>query len=498
VIRLKPESRNAMIINTEGMKSIEKNSGLSTLELMENAGKKVAEKLRDLYPSDTKLLVLAGKGNNGGDAFVAARYLKDWSIKVCDVDGSPKSREAKLNHDLLKHSVFLSKNKIKQAADWSDVILDGVYGFGYKGELSANISTVFQIINESHKPVISIDINSGCEADTGYCADDAIHSSITLALDCRKPFHMLRKEHHMFEQCETLDLNLPHPTDIKYTEMNEELFFHSYPRKPENAYKGTYGKTLLVGGSYGMSGAVCLNILGAKTVGSSYINVALPHDIYQIVASRNVTPVFHPFGKDTMSSVLGPLIHDARSISFGSGTGNMEEKNECMDFILQHSKAPVVLDAEALRMLQYNTYIFHFIKCPVILTPHIGEFAYMINQPVSAVIDHKIEYASDFAIKNKVYIVLKGPNTVVISPKGECYINQSGNQALAQAGSGDLLTGMIAGILTATADVYRAVCMAVWLHGYLADIGLKDHSIQNFPIEDYPSIMDRLFKKHGY
>ena len=109
-----------------------------------------------------------------------------------------------------------------------------------------------------------------------------------------------------------------------------------------------------------------------------------------------------------------------------------------------------------------------------------------------------MEYAMKFAKENNVILVLKGPNTLVVSPAGDCYINQSGSQALAQAGSGDLLAGMIGGILSATCDVYTGVCMAVWLHGYLAEYGLSEHSMQNFPLEEYPAIMDRLFKEHGY
>ena len=176
----------------------------------------------------------------------------------------------------------------------------------------------------------------------------------------------------------------------------------------------------------------------------------------------------------------------------------MPRKVECMDMILQESTKPVILDAEALRLLVKNTWILRFVNCPVIITPHLGEFASICNQPIEVIKDHKLEYAKQFARKNKVYVVLKGPNTIVVSPNEDVYINQSGNQSLAQAGSGDLLVGILAGLLTMTTDIFHALCMGVWLHGYLADYGNKIYSRQSFPIERYSEIMNEVFKNHGF
>jgi NAD(P)H-hydrate epimerase len=280
--------------------------------------------------------------------------------------------------------------------------------------------------------------------------------------------------------------------------MNEELFFRNFPKKPDNAYKGTYGKTLLAGGSWGTAGALSLNIIGAKTVGAPYIDVLLPDSIYPILASQHITPVFHPFAHNTMQYVADPLIHNARAIAYGSGAVWFDKKEDCLDLILQNSSVPVILDAEALRLLEHNTYLLKFVRVPVIITPHIGEFAGLLNLPAETILGRKMEYASRFAKENNVIVVLKGPSTIVVSPLGDTYINNTGNQALAQAGSGDLMTGIMAGILTFTKDVFTAVCMAVWLHGRLAEIGTEEHSCQNFPLECYPELMDRLFRKHGF
>jgi len=487
-----------MIIDSLGMKAIEKQSGLSMDQLMENAGKAIAEEIKKETSEKDNILILCGKGNNGGDGIVVCRLLDRENCNIIFVDGEPKSEEALHAYSLLDKKHVLKPSRIKSAIRKASVIVDAIYGFGFHGSLKKEIRNISDLVNESKARVFSIDINSGAEADSGHVDKDTIRSDITFALDCFKPFHMMNKEHGLCKEIRLLDLNLPHPETSLYPEMNEEIFFSSFPKKKTTAYKNSNGKTILVGGSYGMAGALSLNIIGAKTVGASYIDVVLDESIYPIVASHHITPVFHPVSKHNLEQVALPLVRNARAIACGSGMTNMEYKQECMDLVLQNAKSPVVLDAESLRMLRYNTYLFRFIKAPVILTPHIGEFAYLINKPVEEVMDRKIEYALAFSKENKVILVLKGPNTIVTSPTGDCYINQSGNQALGQAGSGDLLTGIITGILTMTRDTYKAACMGVWLHGKIADLGIEEQSIQCFDLESFPKIMNRLFKKHGF
>lgn len=484
-----------MIATREEMIQIEKQSGYTEQQLMEMVGKKIADTIQRIFPMDSKICILVGKGNNGGDGYVIAHYLENYHCMIYMVDGKPSTTCAKKAYQRVKDKVIPSIDK-SMLMD-CDLIVDCVYGFSYHGVLKPSIKKLFRIINSLDITVWSIDINSGAECDSGCHDIDTLHSTCTFALDCYKPFHMLQKDHCLFDNCALIDLGLKHPTSSIYHTMDEEIFFDHFPKKAENAYKGTYGKTLIVGGSYGMAGALSLNILGAMTLGASYINVACPHEIYSIVASHHITPVFHPFSHDDYEKVLIPLIKEAKAIAFGSGATKLSRKVECMDAILQNSSKPVVLDAEALRLLQHNTWILRFVKCPVIVTPHIGEFAGMLSQTVEIVQEKKISYALEFAKKNRVYVVLKGANTIVASPSGDVYINQSGNQALGQAGSGDLLTGMLVALLTFTTDVFQAICMAVWLHGYLADIGINQYSTQAFPIEQYPAIMQQLFKKHG-
>ena len=488
-----------MITDKEGMKAIEEASGIPVETLMEQVGMKIADRIRQSLKPGSNLFILCGKGNNGGDGFVVCRALaKDYRCRIYLADGKPVTDAAKHAKRRLPRASIIDESMVAEEIRQADLILDAVYGFGFHGSLPSHIKQLFSVINSSGKPVWSVDINSGCECDRASCDSDAIRSELTLAIDCYKPFHLLRKEHGRFRQCELLDMGLPHPAASRFREMDEERFFASFPRKRENAHKGSFGKTLLIGGCYGMAGALALNLLGARTVGAPYIQAAVPEEIYPIAAGYYLTPVFHPFGQWTWHDVIEPLIHSSKAIAFGSGATYMYHKEDILDLILQESRVPVVLDAAGLRLLSHNMYILRFAKAPVILTPHIGEFSDITGLPVSVIRDQKIETAAAFAKDYRVIVVLKGANTVIAFPNGDFYINETGNPALAQAGAGDLLTGILAGLLTMTCDVETAVIMGVWLHGYLADLGIKNHSVQGFRLDTFPEIMDQLFLQHGF
>ncbi len=488
-----------MIIDSEGMKEIEQASGISVNELMERAGTAIADALKKEIKEGSDILILCGKGNNGGDGFVIARLLsKQYHVHVCLADGKPVTPAAKAMHRRLPKKCIIKAEDIDAVLTQCDAVVDAVYGFGYHGSLSSDMKNLFRKVSASGKPVYAVDVNSGCECDTGRTHTGALHSTITYAIDCCKPFHVMYKDHHMFDRVELVSLNLPHDKGTTYTEMDEDSFFAHFPKKNDNAYKGTYGKTLLISGSYGMAGAACLNILGAKTMGASYIESALPDEVYPIVASHFITPVFHPFGHESWHEVLEPLVHSAKATAFGSGCVYMDRKEDILDLVLQNATGPVVLDAEALRLLKHNTWVLRFAHSPVILTPHIGEFSDLSGLPTEVILADRFNVLKKFARENGVIVVLKDPHTVVASPSGDIYINQTGNQALAQAGSGDVLTGIMAALLTMTSDVWTAVCMAVWIHGKLSELGTEKHSIQGFSLEEYPSLMDAYFKQHGF
>ena len=280
--------------------------------------------------------------------------------------------------------------------------------------------------------------------------------------------------------------------------MNSTQFLELYPVKQKDAYKGQNGRTLLIGGSYGMAGAICLNLLGAETSGADYICCALDSSIYPIAAGRFLTPVFYPLDTENWKDMLSEALNDKiTSVAFGSGVNRLPYKLELLEFLLANCRVPLLLDADALQMLSERKELLKEARCPVILTPHLGEFSKLSGMTTEEILKDRKAAAAAFAKEYGVILVLKGPRTIIVSPQGDWTENQSGNPALAQAGSGDLLTGIAAGLLTIVKDPFTAVSMTVWLHGFLADKALQEYSAHSFPLESYPQLMNRFLLENG-
>ena len=528
-----------MIVSREEMIALERGSGYTGSELMERAGQAVWEDLiRDLVPG-SRVLILAGKGNNGGDGFVLARLLSreprtgltapDHQVRVWLAEGLPASREAEEAFARMDPGLVLNLPErpehtgmtFEQALARADLVIDAVYGFSYHGPLREPVRSLFRQVNASGIPVRSIDLNSGSEADSGYADPDALRSRVTWALECRKPVHQMNRTLGLAQEIRVLDLGIR--KDQEQTaetpafagsrpEMDEKVFFSLFPERKANDWKGSRGKVLLIAGSYGMAGAACLNILGAKTVGAGYLQAALPDSIYSIAAGRFLTPVYYPFTEENAVAAIRGLLRDARTVCFGSGAVRMPRKREILQLVLE-SGVPAVLDAEALNLLseredgsllktlpQDGSVKAETAAGPApvrVLTPHIGEFSHLTGLSTEEIRQRPVKAAEQYAADHRVILVLKGADTIVASPEGRIYINQSGSPALAQAGSGDLLAGMTAAMMSLVPDAFTAVCMAVWLHGRLAEPEISGHSVQCLPLETFPEIMDRVLREQG-
>lgn len=286
-------------------------------------------------------------------------------------------------------------------------------------------------------------------------------------------------------------------SDYEKFELDEDKFFEAFPKRPADAHKGSSGRVLLVSGSFGMAGAASLNILGAKALGAPYIMAAVPEDIYPIVAPGSITTVYLPYkegcGRRRVMNAPGTV----KAAAIGSGSDNNPELEDILMFLL-YTGFPLVIDAAALKLIRHKADILRNRKCPAVITPHMGEFAALCPHFASLAEEDPAEAAAKCAAELGTITVLKGPNTAVASPLGRVYINKSGNQGLAQAGSGDVLTGMIAAMLTFVPDPFEAACMGVFAHGLAADRLCRTHAIQTMPLEKLPQAMDELFYEHGY
>ncbi len=487
-----------MILTSEEMKIAESKSNLSEYDLIHLVGKKLYQEIKRKISRKDKILILCGNGNNGADGMVLCQYLVKYhyDVKIAFPYKEPNHTQSKLIYHEFDYPI-LTNEHLSSAVKSSTVIIDALFGFSFHDALPDDIRSLFTFIHTSHARVFSIDINSGAEANTGKYDPYTIRSEITYALGAFKPIHALNKELHLANEIKLVSLPIE-PESSTYLEMNEDIFFKEYPKSSINDYKGTYGKVLLIGGSYGMAGAICFNIIGTKCMGAPFIEVGLPDDIYPIVTSYFHYPVYLPFNDDNYMDKLSYAIEHAKVIAFGSGATNMPHNEALFNLIIEKANCPIIFDAEALQILKDNLFVLKYAKNDVILTPHIGEFSALSHLSIEEIQKSRIEIVKKFASEHHVHLALKSTNTILCSPSGKLYINESGNQSLATAGSGDLLTGMIAGILLKQKDVFASTAMGIYMHGHLADIYAKNHSKLHLDFEEYLTLADALFQKHGF
>ncbi len=481
-----------MIVNVQEMKTIEAKTPLSTKELINVVGKALFTNITPLIKNQDKIMIVCGKGNNGADGLALAQILikNNYDVQVYLFHKDAKTKENKDLLTKLPTNIFIN-DITKQKPD---VIIDCIYGFSFKGSIRNEEKKLFDFLNNLKAFKISIDINSGCEADDPCCDKHDFKSDITLALGHYKPFHMFNKEHQMFKKVQLIPLPLSSLDNYTFANMDQETFLKYYPKIKANAHKGINGKALIIGGSYGMAGAAMLNTIGSLCCGMTYLHVALEDTIYPIVASKFPSVVFHPFDRNCFQNVISNIMHDVDAICYGSGINQLPYQNDILELLLQNSYKTVILDAQAIRLLIDKLFILKLRKPQLIITPHIKEFADLINKPLELVKAHKISLALTFAKEYNTIVVLKDTNTIIVSPTGETYINTHGNQALARAGSGDLLTGFIVSLCALVKDNFLACVMAVWFYNHLCEQITKDYSITCFNLELYSKYADAFFK----
>jgi NAD(P)H-hydrate epimerase len=271
--------------------------------------------------------------------------------------------------------------------------------------------------------------------------------------------------------------------------LNKKKFLELLPIKDINSYKNINGRSLIIGGSYGYAGACILNLKAALMTNNGYNTALIDESVYHIIGSQ----VYQCVYQFTNKYKLADILYNNDAILFGSGCVNMENKKLIFDQLIQFCKVPLVLDAEAFNLLEYNLFLLKYSRCPIIMTPHIGEFSRIMHIDVDTINKDRLNYAKKFVERYDITLVLKGPETIVIN-KEKYYINKTGNPVLAKAGSGDILSGLLVGYLSQIEDIFTACCLSVFLHGALADNSILNHATTTILPEDILKELDNYIK----
>lgn len=461
--------------------------GISRPQLMENAAGAIYKRLREIYPrlEEKNVLILCGSGNNGGDGAVLGCILRENGIKcrLILTDKMPDTPTAAkcLSSHMLPSEILTAaageEDDVKKAISESDVIIDCVFGTGFHGELPDNVKRLFSLTAQSGADKYSADIPSGVNGDTGVISEGSFRPCRTFTLGAMKKGLLNLPCGDFCGETEILDIGI---ADSCYKEyegiLTDDNIRQYFPPRPRSANKGTFGKLLNIAGCGSYIGAALLSSKAALKIGAGLVTLAAEENIIPIAAAYVPECVFLPLtvgesaekGREQLEKLIIKE-HEATAVTLGCGMGCNDRTAEIAEYFIKNGTAPLVLDADGINSIVGNTSLLKSSPRPLILTPHPGEFARLTGLTVKQVQADRLGLAKSFAAEHNVILLLKGSNTIIAAPDGRAYINTSGNTALAKAGCGDVLTGIIGGLLAMKVEPFTAAVLGAYLHGKAAE-----------------------------
>lgn len=443
-----------------------KNGTFSFLDLMYTAGSRVAEKIINNFDiKNKKIAIICGKGNNGGDGFVIADLLAKSNsvVTVITPYGAPETENARYYYNKL------NTETTDTFKDSYDIIIDALFGFGFKGGLDEKTEQIIKLANEQNALRIAVDIPSGVECDTGKVKNTAFMADITYTFIALKPCFVLPIGNNYCGKVEVIDIGVE-ITEKSYETIKEPTF----KKRQHNSHKGTYGTALLICGSYGMAGALMLSAKSALRSGLGIAKCLMPKSIYIPFTRFLPEAVCLPYKENRNGTIkfnrpfFEKQINSADAVLFGCGSGKSKDNKKILDFLLKSGK-PLVIDADGINTLSECIELLRLSKAPLILTPHPAEMSRLINLPVSEIEVNRPKIASEFAKKYGCTLILKGSNTIVADKSGNVSFNILGNSGMATGGSGDVLAGITVSYLAQGYSAEDSAKFAVYTHSLSAD-----------------------------
>jgi NAD(P)H-hydrate epimerase len=496
-----------------------KTCGIPGLLLMENAGRGVVEIIKQKFPSleSKNVIVVCGKGNNGGDGFVIARLLSSSCATVSVLlmaSPSDLKGDAKMNFEILQkvakksaHKILLHRysKKILPSFRKPDIIIDAIFGTGFSGSVRKPFKDVINWMNKQETQIVAVDIPSGVNGTTGVVENCAVRASITVTIGSIKSGLLCTKGRELVGSLLVADIGIPQSISENSrlkTFLVEETDVHRLiPKRPIHAHKYSVGKVLVLAGSKGLTGAAALCSISAMRAGAGAVILGTPEPVYPILARKLTEVMTFPLpatNDGTLSlDALGGIREKlpwADALIIGPGLSQNLETQQLILKILFEYRGKILIDADGLNAIAANGISqLRSARAQFILTPHVGEFSRLTGLSPVDVEHRRIEAARVFAKKIGFTTVLKGVPTVTASNDGTCFLNSTGNPGMATAGSGDVLSGIIASLWAQGIQEVDAAYAGVYLHGLSGDLAAKkigEHGLlANDLIEYLPAAM---------
>ncbi len=463
---------------------------LGATVLMERAGARVVETLQARWGGleGLRIAVVCGKGNNGGDGFVIARLLAEHGVAVDTYVGvEPTAIEgeaAELLQRLEGEGVQplplpVEAGAAIEALRRCDIIVDALLGTGLQGAPRAPQARIIQAINDCTRPVLSVDIPSGVNANNGQVEGVAVQAAVSVTFGLAKIGHLFPPGRAYCGVLERVDIGFQQSAIDACGGMTYLLtaagIARSLPRRRMDAHKGTCGSVLVIAGAAGMTGAATLASLAALRAGAGRVNLGAPASLHDILEMKLTEAMTRPLPEVRQRRCLSlralgdilALMPAADALAIGPGLGRYRETTDLVRRLLARSDLPpTVIDADALYAIGDGT---GFLRQGQIITPHMGEFSRLTGNSREELAANPVRFAVTFAQRHGVIVVLKGGPSIVASPDGRAFVNPTGNPGMATAGSGDVLTGILTGLLAQGCDALCASLCAVYLHGVAGD-----------------------------
>ena len=477
---------------------------IASIDLMERAASACVEYILESNKPDTRYIVVCGKGNNGGDGLAIARMLKhaDQHVDVYIVEyTATSSADFITNLGLLRNIPSLSLHYINNANelaisnDEHSVIIDAIFGTGINKPTDGLVADVISSINKSGKPIIAIDVPSGLPIDETMPSKwNIVKASLTLTFQLPKLSFLFPEGGEYVGVLKVLDIGI----NKKYIESVESQYNFLQDKdisalllpRSRFSHKGTFGHSLIISGSYGKMGAAVLSSHACLSSGTGLLTTHIPKCGYEIIQAAL------PEAMSSIDSAIGhistlPSLEPYTSIGIGPGIGKQPDTAQVVKLLIQSTPCPLVLDADALNIISENKTWLGFLPPRSILTPHPKEFDRLTEKYTDSW--KRLKSAQELAHKYSIIIVLKGAYTATVMPDKSVWFNSTGNPALAKGGSGDVLTGIITGLISRGYEPSDAAFLGVYLHGLAADLAVLDINPESLLASDVIAYISEAF-----
>ena len=481
------------------------NEPIASIDLMERASEACVEWMLPYLKEEASIRIVCGLGNNGGDGLAIARLLaaKDYKVDVIILSFSTQqSEDFRINLEKLK-DVKCEIHSVKNSAHFptinaEDIVIDAIFGSGLSKPVKGFIGECINRINDSGAVTISIDIPSGLFADQNSTDENGyiVKADYTLTLEFPKYAFFIPENNEFVGDWHVLSIGLLKEFTDKLDPKNHMLTASSsysfLKSRRKYSHKGTYGHGLLISGSTGKFGAAVLAAKAALRAGIGLLTAHIPtkgNDILQTAVPEAMLSL------DRFENYFSeiPELNSYNAIGVGPGLGMEEQSQNALKYLIQNAGQPIVFDADALNTLAENKTWLGFLNPNCILSPHPKEFERLAGKADNDF--ERLEMLKDFAVKHQVYMILKGAHTAIADPLGNCYFNSTGNPGMATGGSGDVLTGMLLGLLSQGYTALEASILGVFLHGLAGDLAAKKKGYEALIAGDIIDYIGKAFKK---